>query len=49
MMRVIAYASRAVTKLEYNYNAFKLKFLALKWAVTEKYFGLSDNSPFFRF
>ena len=35
--RVISYASRALTKSEKNYSAFKLEFLALKWAVTEKF------------
>ncbi|KAL5020815.1 hypothetical protein ScPMuIL_002102 [Solemya velum] len=36
-MRVIAYASRGVTKSEKNYPAHKLEFLALKWAMVEKY------------
>ena len=36
-MRVIAYASRAVSKSESNYAPHKLEFLALKWAVTEKF------------
>jgi hypothetical protein len=35
--RVILYASRSLTKSEKNYLAFKLEFLALKWAVTEKF------------
>ena len=35
-LRVIAYASRSVSKTEANYPAHKLEFLALKWAVCEK-------------
>ena len=36
-LRVIAYASRSVSKTESNYPAHKLEFLALKWAVCEKF------------
>lgn len=38
--RVIAYASRSLhptEKNDANYSSFKLEFLALKWAVTEKF------------
>ena len=52
--RVIAYASRSLSKTEKNYNAHKLEFLALKWAVTERFheylYGgnfevFTDNNP----
>ena len=51
---VIAYASRSLSKTEKNYNAHKLEFLALKWAVTERFheylYGgnfdvFTDNNP----
>uniref|UniRef100_A0A3B3I0W1 Gypsy retrotransposon integrase-like protein 1 n=1 Tax=Oryzias latipes TaxID=8090 RepID=A0A3B3I0W1_ORYLA len=35
--RVVAYASRGLTKSESRYPAHKLEFLALKWAVSEKF------------
>ena len=35
--RVIAYASRSLSQTEKNYDAHKLEFLALKWAVTERF------------
>lgn len=34
---VISFASRSLNKSERNYSAFKLEFLALKWAITEKF------------
>ena len=36
-LRVITYASRSVSKSESHYPAHKLEFLALKWAVCEKF------------
>ena len=33
--RVIAYASQTLNQAEWNYDAHKLEFLALKWAVTD--------------
>ena len=35
--RVIAYAPRSFSKTEMNYPVHKLEFLALKWAVTDKF------------
>lgn len=52
--KVISYASRGLTKTERNYSAFKLEFLALKWAITDKFkeylYGTdftvyTDNNP----
>ena len=52
--RVISYASRSLSKSEKNYPAHKLEFLALKWAVSEKFkdylYGgkfevFTDNNP----
>ena len=53
-MRVTAYASRGLSKSESLYPANKLEFLALQWAVTEKFadylYGvpltvLTDSNP----
>ena len=35
--RVIAYASRSLSPSERNHPAHKLEFLALKWAITDKF------------
>ena len=52
--RVIAYASRTLSKSERNYPAYKLEFLALKWSVCDRFheylYGgdfevLTDNNP----
>ena len=34
---VIAYASRSLSRSERNYPVHKLEFLALKWAITDKF------------
>ena len=53
-LRVIAYASRGLTKTEANYPAHKREFLALKWAMTDKFHDyllgskvtvVTDNNP----
>ena len=53
-MRVIAYANRGLSCSEARYPAHKLEFLALQWAVTEKFqdylYGnsftvVTDNNP----
>ena len=52
--RVIAFASRGLTKAERNYPAHKREFLSLKWSVTEKFHDYlygrefsvyTDNNP----
>ena len=52
--RPLAYASRSLNKAERNYPAHKLEFLALKWAVTDKFhdylyghefLARTDNNP----
>ena len=46
-LKVIVYASRSVTKTESNYPAHKLEFLALKWAICERFHEyLYGNTPF---
>ena len=53
-VRVIAYASRTLNQAEQIYDAHKLEFLALKWAVTDRFheylYGATfevytDNNP----
>ena len=44
--RVIAYASRALNKSEKNYSTYKLEYLALKWAVTEKFSDYLQGTHF---
>lgn len=52
--RVVAYASRGLSRSESRYPAHKLEFLALKWAITDKFhdylYGntftvVTDNNP----
>ena len=44
--RVIAYASRGLTRSEKNYAVHKLEFLALKWAITERFYDYLYGSKF---
>ena len=44
--RVIAYASHSLTKSERNYPVHKLEFLALKWAITDKFHRYLYGSQF---
>lgn len=44
--RVVAYASRGLSRSESRYSAHKLEFLALKWAVTEKFNDYLYGSDF---
>ena len=46
-LRVIAYASGSVSKSESHYPAHKLEFLALKWAVCEKFHEYLSGSKTF--
>ena len=52
--RVIAFASRSLSNTERNYPAYKLEFLALKWAITDRFHDYlyggqfdvyTDNNP----
>ncbi|MCG8033934.1 MAG: DDE-type integrase/transposase/recombinase, partial [Candidatus Thiodiazotropha taylori] len=44
--RVVSYASRSLKDSEKNYPAHKLEFLALKWAITEKFHDYLYGSTF---
>ena len=44
--RVLAYASRGLSKTERHYCAYKLEFLALKWAVSQKFHDYLYGSDF---
>lgn len=53
-MRVISFASRGLLNCEKRYPTHKLEFLALKWAVTDKFYDylygaeftiVADNNP----
>ena len=46
--RLIAYASRTLSKSERKYHSHKLEFLALKWAVTERFheYAYGENLRF---
>ena len=44
--RVITYASQSLTRSERNYPVHKLEFLALKWAITDKFHEYLYGSQF---
>lgn len=44
--RVIAYASRGLSKSEARYPAHKLEYLALKWAIVDKFQDYLYGTPF---
>ena len=44
--RVIAYASQSLSRSERNYSVHKLEFLALKWAITDKFHEYLYGSEF---
>ena len=44
--RVVAYTSRSLKQLERNYPAHKLEFLALKWAICEKFHDYLNGFKF---
>jgi hypothetical protein len=46
MDRVIAYASCGLSRSERHYHTHKLQFLALKWAITEKFSDYLQGKEF---
>lgn len=46
-LRVVAYASRTLTQAEQNYHFHSGKFLALKWAITERFRDYLYYAPHF--
>ena len=44
--RVVAYGSRSLKTSERNYPAHKLEFLALKWAITDKFHDYLNGTTF---
>lgn len=44
--RPVAFASRSVSKTEKNYPAHRLEFLAMKWAITDKFADYLHNAKF---
>lgn len=46
LTRVIAYGSRGLKPSEKNYSAYKLEFLALRWAITQKFHDYLYGSHF---
>ena len=45
-LHVVAYASRSLKPSEVNYSAYKREFLALKWAITDKFFDYLYGARF---
>ena len=44
---MLAYASRSLKPSEKNYSPYKLEFLAMYWAITNKFsYYLADNQKF---
>ena len=46
MNRVVAYASNSLKPSKKYYPAHKLEFLALKWAITEKFYDCLYGTTF---